>query len=147
MPFISNSVTVSGEFNIGAVEIEDTDSAMRAHVTQAGLQVDTGDQSRIGISTYQIIDATSRRLDCTPLAVGSGYPMDVELEAQFAPCYIFQGASTVTLPAGHLKRIRENEWQMVTISGVDEAYFAIVRESSSTASGILCATRCDRWGF
>jgi hypothetical protein len=147
MPFIQNSgpVTISGDFNIGAVEIQDEDTSLRAHVTQAGLMVDIGDRALIGLSVYATIGAAQTRLDTTPLVSPAGYPMDLELEAQFAPCWIYQGGSTVNVPAGHLKRIRENEWQLVTVSGVDEAYFACLRESTtSTASGLLVATRIDR---
>jgi len=149
MPYIHNpgAITMSGDINIGAVEIQDEDTTLRAHVTQAGLMVDIGDESKIGASVFTTIGATQTRLNTTPLVSAQGYPMDVELEAQFAPCWIYQGGSTVNIPAGHLKRIRENEWQVVTISGVDEAYFACLRESTtSTASGLLVATRMDRKG-
>ncbi len=147
MPYIHNTspITISGDFNIGAVEIQDEDTSLRAHVTQAGLMVDIGDRSLIGSSVFTTIGATETRLDTSSLSSAGGYPMDLELEAQFAPCWIYQGGSTVTLPAGHLKRIRENEWQVVTVSGIDEAYFACLRESTtSTASGLLVATRMDR---
>lgn len=146
MPHIINP-TISGENLLGQVEIKDQDSDLMAEVTQAGLAVDINDPIKVGHSTYVVIDATERRLDTTSLIDGNGYPLEVEIEAQYAPCHIYQGTSLVTLPAGHLTRIRADEWRLVTISGVTEAYFAVKRESSSTASGLLVATRIDRIGL
>lgn len=42
MPLIHNQPTVSGNFDLGAVEIKDQDSDLRAEVTTAGLAVDIG---------------------------------------------------------------------------------------------------------
>jgi len=145
MPHITNP-TISGVTNMGSIIIKDDIDGTEANVTQAGLAVDVSNPIKIGHTAYQIIDASYRTLDTTTLLNSSDYPMVLELEAQYAPCYLYQGPSTVTLPAGHLKRLCMDEWEVVTVSGVDEAYFALVRESSSTASGLLVATRIDRKG-
>lgn len=101
-------------------------------------------EAKIGASTYTVIDGTQRRLDTTVLADGV-YPMDLELEAQGTPCWIYQGGSGVTLPANHFKRLCADEWELVRVAGAEEAYFSVLRESTAT-SGLLVATRIDRRG-
>ena len=140
----ATSVTVgSGDFQIGAVEIKDADSDVRAQVTNAGLAVDINDPIKLGAAITTIIDGTERTLDATPLA-SSGYPIVVELEARDVACYIRQGAVAVSLgsPDATNVRILEDDWRMVTIDSVNEAYFAVKRESG-TASGILSCSRID----
>ena len=144
MPHITNP-TISGVTNIGAVDIIGSDGTA-AGVTQAGLLVDIGDKSEMGDCVYCVIDTTRRRLDTTPLSVSDGYPMDIELEAQGAPCWIKQGNSAITIPAGHMSRILMDEWRVVTVSGVSNAYFSCLLEPSATGyttSGLLVATRVD----
>jgi hypothetical protein len=144
LPHTFYPTTQSGIEQQSVVEIKDNDGENRADVTQAGLTVDVNNISLIGSSTYTQIDATQRRLDTTSLVGTKGYPMDIELEAQYAPWWVYQGGSTVTLPTGHLTRIREDDWRLVTVSRVGDAYFAVLREATaSTASGLLVATRID----
>lgn len=120
---------------------------LQQYATTAGIAVDVQDPKKIGDCVYVAISNVAAQLDTTPLATAAGvssYPMDLELEAQFCGCWIKQGDSTITLPAGHLKRIVADEWQLVTVSGVGDAYFACLREPSSiAASGLLVATRID----
>lgn len=144
MPHIMNPI-ISGVFNIGSVQIEGSDGT-EAEVTEAGLAVDIGDHLQSGDSVYCVIDSTMRRLDTSPLALTDGYPMDLELEAQNAPCWIKQGDSSVVIPGGHLTRILMDEWRVVTVSGVGDAYFSCLLEPSATGyttSGVLVATRID----
>lgn len=111
-------------------------------VTISGtIGVTNEDTSLVGDSAWIAIDGTERRLDTTSLAAVNGYPMDLELEAQNSPCYIKQGDSTVTLPAIKA-RITADGWRRVTVSGIEQAYFATQRESGTT-SGTLVATRLD----
>jgi len=153
LPFIEREsrVTLSGDFSIGAVEIKDFDTDVRADVTEAGLEVDiTYNPSHIGLSAWIALDNTERRLDCTPLVGIHGYPMLVELEAQDVPCWVFQGDNAVALPIFPRARMLADEWRMVTISGVEEAYFATQRNLTASGvliSGVLVATRIDRPQF
>lgn len=146
MPIIDRaiSVTVSGEF-ASVVEVKDHDSEVRADVTGAGLAVDpTYAPAKIGLSVWTDIGAVERRLDLSPLSGIFGYPMLVEVEAIDAPCWVYQGNSTVTLPSQPRARIQEDEYRYVTVTGVEEAYIAALRTSASTTSGTLIATRIDR---
>ena len=138
---IDREVTFSGEINLGAVEIKDQDSDIRAEVTQAGLAVDVRNADVIGDSAIVAIDGTERRLDTTTLVGVLGYPMTLELEAWNTPCYIKQGDSAVVLPSV-MARLQADEWRVTTVSGVEEAYFAVRRESTVT-TGNLIATRID----
>jgi len=151
LPFVTrqNFITISGEdLELGAVEIKDNDSDIRADVTAAGLAVDpTYAPSHIGISAWVALDAVERRLDCTTLVGIHGYPMLVELEAQDVPGWVFQGNNAVVLPVLPRARILADEWRLVTISGVEEAYFATQRPLTASGvltSGTLVATRIDR---
>lgn len=136
-----NNVTLSGDLAIGAVEVKDHDSETRAEVTQAGLAVEVRNADVIGDAAWVAIDGVERRLDTTSLVSPFGYPMTLELEAWDAPCYIKQGDSTVTLPVIK-SRLLADEWRIATVSGVEEAYFAVQRQAT-TVSGTLVATRID----
>ncbi len=141
-----------GDQRIGAVELQDADDEFRARITPAGEvyvhqngEIDaviSGDVTpwKVGNAVQEIIDETQRTLDATSL---SPYPMLVELEARSASCHVFQGPSTVVLPAIRT-RIPAGGWRLATITSADEAYFAVMQDS--TASGVLVATRLDRLG-
>ena len=135
-----SNVTLSGDFSIGAVELKDHDSELRANVTQAGVSVDIWSGDVIGDSLQVAIDDTERRLDCTPLA-SFGYPMRLELDIRDQPCYIKQGDASVSL-TGVKAKLRKNDWRIVTMSGVDQSYLA-VQTATPTTSGTLVATRID----
>jgi hypothetical protein len=137
-----SNVTLSGDVQIGAVEIKDYDSDVRADVTAAGLAVDIQTPDLIGDGVQIAIDGTERRLDMTPLVGGFGYPMRCELEARAAPCYLKQGDSAIVL-SGVNGRLRKDEWRIVTVSGIDQAYMALKREST-TVSGTLVVIRTDK---
>jgi len=147
MPFIdqeNDTVVIESGYdtNIGAVEIKDADTETRAEVTTAGLTVDVNNFLLIGDSVEVLIDAIERRLDTTGLAA-AGYPFVVELEARAENCYLKQGNSAITLNTGTRtnSRLLADTWRLATVSGVNEAYFAI--ERASTSSGVLVATRLD----
>jgi hypothetical protein len=136
-----SNVTLSGDITIGAVEIEDHDSGVRADVTEAGLNIDDWTRDVIGEGVQIQIVGSGSRLDCTPLVGGIGYPMRLELEARGAPCYIKQGDAAVVL--GNVpSRMLADEWRIVTVSGEEEAYFMNQREST-TVSGTLVIVRID----
>ena len=139
---ISGDVAVgAGDDRIGGVEIVDHDSDIRANVTQAGLQVEVNNPLLIGDGVQIAIDGTERRLDLTPLTAIFPYPMTVELEARSAPALLKQGDSTITLP-GVPYRLTTDSWRVITVSGVEEAYVAVKRESTTT-SGTLIGIRLD----
>lgn len=131
----------AGDDRIGGVEIVDSLTDVRAGVTQAGLQVEVNNTLVIGDGVQIAIDATERRLDMTPLASTFGYPMTIELEARDTPALLKQGDSTITLP-GVPQRLPMDNWRVVTVSGAEEAYVAVRRESTSV-SGTLVAIRLD----
>jgi hypothetical protein len=144
----SSRVTVSGDIvlglgdaGIGGVEIKDQNTDIRANVTQAGLQVEVNNTCVIGEGVQVAIDGTERRLDMTPLTIPFGYPMTVEIESRNAPSLLTQGDSTITL-TGVPYRLTTDNWRIVTVSGVEEAYIAVKRESTTT-SGTLVGTRID----
>lgn len=147
MPYIDreHNVTISaGDLQIGAVEIKDHDSDLRAEVTTAGLAVDVNELSLIGDSVQIAITETERRLDTTPLVTAGGYPMTLELEARDTPAFLKQGDSTVVLntDSGMNYRLQADDWRLCTVSGIAEAYFAVQRERTSV-SGTLVVTRVD----
>ena len=147
MPFIvdNSNVTISaGDLEIGAVEIKDHDSDLRAEVTVAGLAVDVNELSLIGDCVRCTIDSGERRLDLTPLVAGGGYPMVVELEARDSPVFLRQGNAAIVLntTSGLNYRLQADDWRLCTVSGVAEAYLATERERTSV-SGTLVACRGD----
>lgn len=136
-----HTTTISGTgLELGTTSIRDWDSDVRADVTMAGLAVDINDPRIVGDSTYIEIDGTARLLDLTTLS-GVGYPMEVELDARGAGCYMKQGGPTVTLAAVNY-RLQADDWRLTTVSGVTEAYFRVIQEDT-TVTGVLVATRID----
>jgi hypothetical protein len=139
----SGEITLTnGDIEIGAVEIKDHDSDLRAEVTPAGLAVEDRSPWLIGDAVWIAIDGTERRLDTTPL-VGAGYPMKLELEARDEGCSLKQGDIAITLAAGGPNyRLLSDSWRIATVSGANEAYFAVQRYDVA-GSGTLVATRID----
>jgi hypothetical protein len=95
----------------------------------------------IGDATSINIDGTQRLLDLTVLINAGDYPAKVELEACGAPCQVNQGDSSIVLAAVNA-RIKEDEWRLITVESVLNAYVA-VQQWDSTMSGVLVATRID----
>lgn len=126
-----------------AITLEDPDTGTDIQVTEAGLYTRVNNPSKLGNIIIEAIDGTERVVDCTTLSGVNGYPMDLELEARVADCYINQGDASVALNGGFGDaRILADRWRRVTVDSPDDAYFAI-KQSDATTSGVFVVMRID----
>lgn len=139
-----SAITISGINDGVSIGIADAVTGETAPVTTAGVYTRVNNPSKLGSLVIEAIDGTERVVDTTTLSGIYGYPMDIEIEARDADCYVQQGDASVALVAGGLgnPRILADRWRRVTVDSPDDAYFAI-QQSDPTTSGLFVAMRID----